>query len=594
MLLRALRHRALSLSPRALVRPSPTRLAWRALTTFSGPRSPPMLECTIGEMLEAAAREHPNQTALVAVEEDIRWTYHEVNAKVDAMAHALRWMGLEKGDRFGAWLPNTGDYYLVQMACAKIGVVLVNVNPAYRAHEFEFAMNLVQCKAILITPTVHGTDYIQVLDSILPELLSETSPLLHNEHVQPLSLQALPHLKYILHDARDKTYPGMVALHDLIAHAESRAAPPTPEIAPDDVINIQFTSGTTGTPKGAALTHRNLLNNGYFAGQRCGYSTKDRVCIPVPLYHCFGVVLGNLACLAHASTAVYPSKQFNEVAALNAVESEGCTSLYGVPTMFIRMLNSPTFHLDRVKTLRTGIMAGAPCPIEIMQEVLTFAPEMTIGYGMTETSPLSFQTRGDDALDDRVATVGALLPFVDAKVVDVEDSSKELGPNQAGELMVKGYHIMQGYWDQPKETAKSIEDGWMHTGDIVAMDERGYCRIVGRSKDVIIRGGENIYPREIEEVLFAHPSVANASVIGVPDKVYGEQVCAWVHLQDESTSVVDVEAALRAHLAAELAHFKVPKYFLFKSEFPTTITGKVQKFMMRDVTIAELGLPKTV
>ncbi|OQR86151.1 hypothetical protein ACHHYP_10931 [Achlya hypogyna] len=594
-MLRALRQRCLP-AVRHRLRPTPRLLApvWRALTTYAGPRSPPLLTCTIGDMLEQVSKEHPDQLALVAVEEGIRWTYAEVNEKVDAMAHAMRWLGLEKGDRFGAWLPNTGDYYLVQMACAKMGVILVNVNPAYRAHEFEFAMNLVQCKAILITPTVHGTDYIHLLDTLCPEL-ETIPPQQPTAGVRPLQLAALPHLRYILHDAPGQKFGGMTGLADLLAHAATQPAAPAPDLGPDDVINIQFTSGTTGTPKGAALTHRNLLNNGYFAGARCGYSTADRVCIPVPLYHCFGVVLGNLACLAHASTAVYPSKQFNEVAALRAVEAEGCTSLYGVPTMFIRMLNSPEFHLDRVKTLRTGIMAGAPCPIEIMQEVLKFAPEMTIGYGMTETSPLSFQTRGDDALDDRVATVGALLPFVDAKVVDAEDPTKELGPNQAGELVVKGYHVMAGYWDQPIETAKAVEDGWMRTGDIVAMDERGYCRIVGRSKDVIIRGGENIYPREIEELLFAHPAVANASVIGVPDKVYGEQVCAWVHLLEaEASPLEEVEAALRAHLATELAHFKVPKYILFKSEFPTTITGKIQKFMMRDATIDELGLPKTV
>ncbi|OQS06471.1 AMP-binding domain protein [Thraustotheca clavata] len=595
-MLRTLRHTCFTLAPLRQVRRAPQPL-WRALTTFTGPQTPPLLTCTIGEMLETQSKKHPDQLALIAIEENIRWTYKEMNEKVDEMVHAMRWMGLEKGDRFGAWLPNTGDYYLAQMACAKMGAILVNVNPAYRAHEFEFAMNLVGCKAILITPTVHGTDYISVLDHLLPELVSlDKEPLTDDSTgVKQLNLKALPELKYILHDDPTREFPGMISLGHLIKHSSTRPALALPEVSPDDVVNIQFTSGTTGSPKGAALTHRNILNNGYLAGARCGYSTKDRVCVPVPLYHCFGVVLGNLACLAHASTSVYPSKQFNEIAALHAIEKEKCTSVYGVPTMFIRMMNSPEFSLERVKTLRTGIMAGAPCPMEIMQEVLEFAPEMTIGYGMTETSPLSFQTKGDDDIEDRVGTVGGLLPFVEAKVVDVEDSTKVLGPNQPGELMVKGYHIMQGYWNQPKETAKSIEDGWMHTGDIVEMDERGYCRIVGRSKDVIIRGGENIYPREIEEVLFTHPAVANASVIGLPDKVYGEQVCAWIQLLDGvTTPVEEIEESLRAHLSEELAHFKVPKYFLFKTEFPTTITGKIQKFMMRDITVEELGLPKSI
>ncbi|CAK4084382.1 unnamed protein product [Aphanomyces euteiches] len=596
MLLRALRARSLQAATRHVSSLAPGRFARiaRTFATFTGPQHPPLLDCTIGQMLDSIAEKHPDQLALVAVEENVRLTYSQVQEKVDRYAQALHWLGLRQGDRFGIWLPNTADYYLLQWATAKIGVIMVNVNPAYRAHEFEYAMNLVQCKAVLVTPEVQTSHYFDMLNTLLPTLASHDTTVT-SSGVAPLNLPQLPHLKYILHDAASRREPGMIGLDELLSVAPHKPLDPTllSSVTPDQVVNIQFTSGTTGSPKGAALTHANILNNGYLVGHRCGYSTKDRVCVPVPLYHCFGVVLGNLACLAHAATVVYPSKSFNATKALRAVENEQCTSLYGVPTMFIRMLNDPTFNLEKMKsTLRTGVMAGAQCPVDVMENVLEFAPEMTIGYGMTETSPISFQTSREDALMDRVETIGMLMPFTQAKVVDMEDPDVEVPIGKPGELLTKGYCVMKEYWNQPDQTRKSIVDGWMHTGDIVTMDERGYCRVVGRSKDVIIRGGENIYPAEIEEVLFTYPDVTNVSVIGVPDREYGEVICAWVNLSGskEGRDLEALQEELRTHVRNELAHYKVPKYILFKDDFPTTITGKIQKFKMREISVDELNL----
>ncbi|RHX96678.1 hypothetical protein DYB25_009540 [Aphanomyces astaci] len=548
----------------------------RSFVTFSGPQHPALLDCTIGDMLDSVAAKHPDQLALVAVEEGVRMTYAQVHDKVNRYAQALHWLGLRRGDRFGIWLPNKADYYLLQWATAKLGVIMVNVNPAYRAHEFEFAMNLVQCKAVLVTPQVQSTHYFDMLHTLVPTLKASYH---HPNHdiLAPLNLPELPHLRHIIHDRHGHTEPGMVGLDALVAStpADHSFLDCSTSVTPDQVVNIQFTSGTTGSPKGAALTHHNLVNNGYLVGHRCGYSPVDRVCVPVPLYHCFGVVLGNLACLAHAATVVYPSKSFHATKALRAVEAEQCTALYGVPTMFIRMLNDSTFDVRKMASLRTGIMAGAQCPVDVMAKVMAFAPEMTIAYGMTETSPISFQTARDDALVDRVETIGTLMPFTQAKVVDMENPDVEVDVGKPGELLTKGYCVMKD------QTRKAIVDGWMHTGDIVVMDDRGFCRVVGRSKDVIIRGGENIYPAEIEEVLFAHDAVANVSVVGVPDWEYGEVICAWVSLRDDA-AVDKMDDVLREHVRANLAHFKIPAYFVFRHDFPTTITGKIQKFKTVD------------
>ncbi|ETW07637.1 hypothetical protein, variant 1 [Aphanomyces invadans] len=437
----------------------------RRFATFTGPQHPALLDCTIGDMLDLVASKHPDQLALVAVEEGVRLTYAQVQAKVHRYARALHWLGLRQGDRFGIWLPNTADYYLLQWATAKLGVIMVNVNPAYRAHEFEYAMNLVQCKAVLVTPQVQTTHYFDMLHDLMPNLKSYHDG---NDVGTPLNLPELPHLRYILHDASNHCEPGMIGLDALVDQTPLNHAFEDCVVAPDQVVNIQFTSGTTGSPKGAALTHHNILNNGYLVGHRCGYSTADRVCVPVPLYHCFGVVLGNLACLAHGSTVVYPSKTFHATKALRAVEQEQCTSLYGVPTMFIRMLNDPTFDVAKMKSLRTGIMAGAQCPIDVMEKVLAFAPEMTIGYGMTETSPITFQTARGDALMDRVETIGTLMPFTHAKVVDMENPEVEVDVGQPGELLTKGYCVMKGIaicscgieltWHRVLEPARTNEE----------------------------------------------------------------------------------------------------------------------------------------
>ena len=494
-----------------------------------------------------------------------RWTYAEFDEAVNHLALGLDRLGIKRGDRVGIWAPNCPEWALLQYATAKTGAILVNINPAYRTHELAFVLNQSGCRLLVSATAFKTADYVEMVDSVRGEA---------------------PSLELVLY----LDSPEWKALIESgLATDPERLTKIAAQLGENDPINIQYTSGTTGFPKGATLTHRNILNTGFFVGEGCRYSEEDRICIPVPFYHCFGMVLGNLAATTHGSCIVIPAQGFDPVATLDAVHQERCTSLYGVPTMFIAELSLPEFPSYDLTSLRTGIMAGSPCPIDVMRRVVEDMGciEMTICYGMTETSPVSTQSRTDDELDVRVSTVGSVHPHIEIKIVD-PDSGAEMPRGEVGEFCTRGYSIMLGYWNEPELTDAAIDrDGWMHSGDLATMDERGYVNIVGRIKDMVIRGGENIYPREIEEFLHAHPAVADVQVIGVPDEKYGEQLCAWVRLaQPGSVS----EEALRDHCRSRLAHYKVPHFILFTDEFPMTITGKVQKYKLREAAIDRLGL----
>ena len=483
----------------------------------------------------------------------------------------------------GIWSPNNAEWVIAQLATARAGIILVNINPAYRVHELQFALSRVGCKALITATAFKGADYVGMLREIAPEI----------DQATPGELQAaaLPELRTIVQIGGSSS-SGVLAFDDvpgLANHASiERLRARASLLQFDDPINIQFTSGTTGAPKGATLTHHNLLNNGYFVGEALGLTERDRVCIPVPLYHCFGMVLGNLACLTHASTMVYPSEGFDARAVLDAVAAERCTALYGVPTMFIAELNHPEFPAFDLGSLRTGIMAGSPCPVEVMKRVVSEMQmrEVTICYGMTETSPVSFQTAADDPLDRRVSTVGRIHPHVEVKIVDAQGHI--VAPGVPGELCTRGYSVMLGYWDDPARTAEAVDEaGWMHTGDLATLDTEGYCNIVGRIKDMVIRGGENVYPREIEEFLYGHPKIQDVQVIGVPDQKYGEEICAWIVPKPGVTLTAD---DVRAFCEARIARYKVPRYVKLVDAFPLTVTGKVQKYLMREQMKVELGL----
>ncbi len=528
---------------------------------------PPLLEYTIGEALNRAADAWGSDLALVSRHQGIRWTWAELNAEVDRIATGLLAQGVCKGDRVGIWAPNCAEWTVIQFATAKIGAILVTINPAYRLSEVDYALNKVGCTVLVTAPSFKTSDYIGMLRELGPAKLPQVR------------------LMVALGDA----------VHDgFMPWAQLRAAPDAAALAGvaatldrNDAINIQFTSGTTGFPKGATLTHRNILNNGLFTGRTIKIGPKDRICIPVPLYHCFGMVLGNLAALTSGAAMVYPGEAFDPKAALEAVQAEGCTALYGVPTMFITILNQPDLDDYDVSTLRTGIMAGSPCPITTMRQVIDKLnmAEVTIGYGMTETSPLTTQTATDDPLDERVSTVGRVHPHAEAKIVGLDGQTLPLG--QQGEYCSRGYAVMLGYWDDPEKTAEAIDaEGWMHSGDLATMDEKGYVRITGRIKDMIIRGGENIYPREIEEFLLTHPDIADAQVFGVADEKYGEEVCAWVIAK--GGAAVDVDGVL-AHCKGKIAHYKVPRFVKIVDAFAMTVTGKAQKFEMRKLMEVELG-----
>ena len=547
-----------------------------------GVSTPPLIDQPIGQVLDAVAARYPDQVALVVRHQGVAWTYGALKERVDALAAALIEWGLKPGDRLGIWAPNRAEWALTQFATAKAGVILVNINPAYRTTEVEYALNKVGCAALIVAPSFKGSNYVAMLREIAPELATSA----------PGQLEAarLPSLRLVV-TLGDEPHAGCLCFSGLIAsgaHVDRRRlAELAGVISSDDPVNIQFTSGTTGFPKGATLSHRNIINNGYFVGQRIGLSRGDRLCIPVPLYHCFGMVMGNLACLAHGATMVYPAEAFDPLAVLETVEAERCTALYGVPTMFIAMLNHPEFGRFDLSSLRTGIMAGSPCPITVMREVIDrmHMGEVTIAYGMTETSPVSFQSATDDPIELRVSTVGRVQPHLEVKLVD---SSGAIVPRgMAGELCTRGYSVMLGYWDDPALTAEAIDaEDWMHSGDLATIDDDGYCRIVGRIKDMVIRGGENIYPREIEEFLLTHPAIADAQVIGVPDEHYGEELCAWIIARP---GAVLLEEHVRSFCTGRIAHFKVPRHIHFVSEYPMTVTGKVQKFAIREAMIKRLS-----
>jgi fatty-acyl-CoA synthase len=537
-----------------------------------GADAPALIEKTIGEQFDETAARFPDQLALIVRHQDVRWTYAELAERVDALAHGLLAAGLVPGDRVGIWAPNCSEWVLMQFATAKAGLILVNINPAYRTSELEYALNKVGCTALVLAPSHKTSDYVAMLRELVPELTDAT----------PGALKAarLPTLR-IVATLGEAPHTGCLPFAALAAGGDA-TLPDT--LQPTDAVNIQFTSGTTGFPKGATLSHRNILNNGQFVGLGIKLQAGERIGIPVPLYHCFGMVMGNLACIVHGATMVYPAEAFDPLAVLETVEAEGCAALYGVPTMFIAILNHPEFDRFDLSSLRTGIMAGSPCPITVMEEVIARMNmrDVTIAYGMTETSPVSFQSETDDPLDLRVSTVGRVQPHLEVKLVDADGSTVAHG--ETGELCTRGYSVMIGYWDDPVRTAEAIDpDGWMHTGDLATIDAAGYCRIVGRIKDMVIRGGENIYPREIEEFLLTHESIADAQVIGVPDERYGEELCAWIILRPGAA--IDDED-VRAHCRGRIAHFKIPRHIRFVETFPMTVTGKVQKFAIRDEMIA--------
>jgi fatty-acyl-CoA synthase len=538
------------------------------LSHSKGVTEPPLLEYTIGEALERAASAWPRGQALVSRHQAVRWTWSELDAEADRIAAGLLAQGVAKGDRVGIWAPNCAEWTVVQFATAKIGAILVTINPAYRTSEVEYALNKVGCSVLVTAPSFKSSDYIGMLRDLGPA--------------------KLPHLRLMV-SLGEAEHAGFLPWAALRAEPD-RAALTAIGAALDrnDAINIQFTSGTTGFPKGATLTHRNILNNGLMSGRQIKLTPADRICIPVPLYHCFGMVLGNLASVTTGATMVYPGEAYDPKLALEAVQAEGCTTLYGVPTMFITILNQPDLADYDVSTLRTGIMAGSPCPVTAMRGVIDKLnmSEVTIAYGMTETSPITTQTATDDPLEERVSTVGRVHPHAEAKIVGPDGAMLPIG--EQGEYCSRGYAVMLGYWDDPAKTAEAIDaEGWMHSGDLATMDANGYVRITGRIKDMIIRGGENIYPREVEEFLLTHAAVADAQVFGVADEKYGEEVCTWIIPKPGMTLTAD---EILAHCKGTIAHYKVPRYVRIVEGFAMTVTGKAQKFEMRKSMEIELGL----
>jgi fatty-acyl-CoA synthase len=543
----------------------------------------PLLGNTIGHSLDLAARRWGNREALVSPSHGVRWSWKEFAERVDALAAGFLALGLEPGARIGVWSLNRPEWTLTQFAAAKAGLILVTINPAYRLSELEFALAKVGCAGIVTATAFKTSNYMEMLNTLLPELATS----------QPGELKAarLPQLRAVIQVGGPKA-PGTVGFEDVTRMGGSghryTLAIVTKALQFDDPVNIQFTSGTTGSPKGVMLTHHNILNNGYFVGRAMRLTENDRICIPVPLYHCFGMVMGNLAAVTCGATMVYPGEGFDPLATLQTVAQEKCTALYGVPTMFIAELDHPEFATFDLSSLRTGIMAGAPCPIEVMKRVneAMNMRDVTIAYGMTETSPVSFQSATDDPLERRVATVGRIHPHVEVKVVDLEGRIVPRG--ERGELCTRGYSVMLGYWDEPEKTADVLDaNGWMHTGDLAVIDAEGYCNIVGRIKDMVIRGGENLYPREIEEFLYRHPKIQDVQIFGVADDRYGEELCAWIRVRSGETLTPE---EIRAFCQGQIAQNKIPRYIEFVDEFPMTVTGKIQKFLMRDAVEEKLGL----
>jgi fatty-acyl-CoA synthase len=546
----------------------------------------PLLGHTIGEALNRAAIQYGRRDALISCHQGVRYTYESLLLEANRAARALLRLGVERGDRVGIWSPNTAEWLIAQYAAAKAGAILVNINPSYRLRELEYVLRQSGVAVLIAARRFRKTDYVELLTALMPEL---------SVGRQGAILSArLPSLRHLIYLGEEST-PGGLAWPDFIdaGHTVEESALRAREavLQFDDPVNIQYTSGTTGSPKGATLSHHNILNNGFFVGEALNYTQADRICVPVPFYHCFGCVMANLAAVTHGAAVVLPAESFDAEATLRAVVAHQCTSIYGVPTMFIAELEHPafaTFHLD---SLRTGIMAGAPCPIEVMKQVIDrmHVPDITICYGMTETSPVSLQSAVDDPIEVRVSTVGGIHPHLECKIVD--PATGEIVPRGVqGELCTRGYSVMLGYWENAEATSASIDAArWMHTGDLAVMRDDGYVNICGRIKDMIIRGGENIYPREIEEFLYSHPKISDVQVIGVPDVKYGEELCAWVRLRDGHRATED---EIRDYCRGQIATYKIPRYIRFTAEFPTTVTGKIQKFRMREISVDELGLSR--
>ncbi|WP_230656650.1 AMP-binding protein [Psychrobacter sp. I-STPA10] len=556
--------------------------------TMSHDKGPqvPLIEATIGDFFDAICDKYPEREALVVRQQNIRWTYRQLQRKVNQLASAMIEMGLEVGDRLGIWSHNNAEWLLLQLATAKVGVILVNINPAYRTFELQYALNKLGCSVLVLMRHFKSSDYAQLIRELCPEI--------YHKPYHQLDLVEIPTVERIIwidEPDTDETFGFMQKFSNWLAEGDAddpRVAARQATLKNTDPINVQFTSGTTGTPKGATLTHRNILNNGYFIGEAMNLTHEDRLCIPVPLYHCFGMVLGNLAVLTHGGCMVYPNDGFDPLTVLQTVEEEKCTGLHGVPTMFIAELDHPDFKQYDLSSLRTGIMAGSSCPIEVMRRVINemHMNEVTIAYGMTETSPVSCQTNEHTPLEKQVSTVGLVQPNIEVKIVDTETG--EVVPiGETGELLTRGYSVMKGYWGSRFKTKEAIQDGWMHTGDLAIMDEEGYIKIVGRSKDMVIRGGENIYPVEIENYLYRHPKIRDVQIVGVPDDHYGEVLAAWIIAKKDAELT---EEEVKQFCRDNIAHYKVPKYYRFVEEYPMTITGKIQKFKIVEAMKEELGL----
>ena len=561
--------------------PDLSRIPKNGMSHVRGDTDVPLLDTTISALLEQTCNRWPDHEAAVFPAQNIRWTYSELSRQIDRLAGGLLALGVKKGERVGILSPNRVEWLLTQFATARIGAILVCINPAYRLAELEYALNKVGCAALVTAHSFKGSNYAEMLLELAPELTASEG--------KPLEASRLPSLRHII-VMGDDISTGMIGFDAVCTQGDDidlkRLNAASATLRPDEPINIQFTSGTTGSPKGACLTHHNIVNNARFVTETMAFTDREKLCIPVPFYHCFGMVMGTLGCVTKGATMVVPGEGFDAQDTLTTVTNERCTALYGVPTMFVNMLAHPDFQDFDLSCLRTGIMAGAPCPIEVMRQVQSrmHMQQVTIAYGMTETSPVSFQSNMDDPLEQRVSSVGRIHPHVEVKIVD--DGGKTVPAGQQGELLTRGYSVMQGYWGEPDQTAGSIDDeGWMHTGDLATMDAQGYCSITGRVKDMILRGGENIYPREIEEFLYTHPDVAQAQVFGIPDERLGEVVCAWIVLKEgRDTNEEDIRTFCRNNIA----HFKVPKHVRFKAELPMTVTGKPQKFVMRDQMVADL------
>jgi fatty-acyl-CoA synthase len=553
------------------------------LSYVHGAHDVPLIGVTIGPYLASVAARHGDSDAVVVPHQNVRWTYREFDERVTRVAAGLLRLGLRPGDRVGIWSQNCAEWVLVQFATARAGLIMVNINPSYRRSELEYVLDKVQCSALILAPSFKSSDYIAIVRDVVPAI----------HHARPGALQSerLPHLRHVIRLGDERT-DGMFNFSELLASPTDEQLAHLARVEEalqfDDPVNIQFTSGTTGAPKGATLTHHNILNNGFFIGEAMRLGPDDRLCIPVPLYHCFGMVLGNLACVTHGAAMVFPGEGFEPKAVLETVQAERCTALHGVPTMFVAILDHPEFGNYDLSTLRTGIMAGSPCPAEVMSRVIgtMHMNEITIAYGMTETSPVSFQSATDDPVALRVATIGRVHPHLEVKIVD--GSGRIVPRGVKGELLTRGYSVMLGYWGDDEKTRETIDAArWMHTGDLAVIDEQGYATIVGRSKDMVIRGGENIYPREVEEFLYRHPKIQDVQCVGVPDKKYGEELCACVILRPGMQA--DAEE-IRAFCQEQIAYYKVPRYIVFVDAFPMTVTGKIQKFVLREQIAGDLGL----